>query len=59
MIAVAMAIAAASCIVGLLVSFHIDVPSSPAIILAAGFAYLLSVAFGRETGRAARRAAAA
>ncbi len=58
MIAVAMAIAAASCMVGLLVSFHLDVPSSPAIILTAGFVYLMSVAFGRETGRAARRASA-
>jgi zinc/manganese transport system permease protein len=56
--AAAMAIAAGSCVVGLLVSFHLDLPSSPAIILTAGLAYLLSVAFGRESRGAAKRARA-
>jgi zinc/manganese transport system permease protein len=58
MMAAAMAIAAGSCVVGLLVSFHLDLPSSPAIILTAGLAYLLSVAFVRERRGAAKRARA-
>ena len=44
---------------GLLVSYHLDLPSGPAIVLVAGLAYLASVAFGpRDSLRAlyARRA---
>jgi zinc/manganese transport system permease protein len=33
--------------VGLLLSYHINVPSGPAIILSAGVIYLLSLLFGR------------
>jgi zinc/manganese transport system permease protein len=32
---------------GLLLSYHINVPSGPAIILSAGVIYLLSLLFGR------------
>lgn len=43
---VAMAVAFASGIGGLLLSFHLNLPSGPAIVLVAGAAYLLSLAFG-------------
>jgi len=39
-------IGAFSCYAGLLLSYHGNVPASPAIILAAGGVYLVSVAFG-------------
>ena len=45
---VATSIAAASGFGGLLVSFHADVPSGPAIILVAGAIYALSIPFGRH-----------
>lgn len=35
---------------GLLLSFHVDVPASPAIILVAGAIYFLSIFFGRYDG---------
>ena len=46
--------------VGLLVSYHVDVPASPAIILSAGAVYFLSVALGPYGGllQAARQARA-
>lgn len=40
------AIALMSAFIGLLLSYHLDLPSGPAIVLVAGFAYLASVAFG-------------
>lgn len=43
-------IAAGSGYVGLLVSFHADLPSGPAIVLAAGAAYLGSLALGPNDG---------
>lgn len=43
---VAMAVAFASGIGGLLLSFHLNLPSGPAIVLVAGAAYLLSLALG-------------
>ncbi|RJF83569.1 metal ABC transporter permease [Azospirillum cavernae] len=43
---VAMAIAFASGVGGLLLSFHLNLPSGPSIILVAGTAYLLSVGLG-------------
>lgn len=46
MIAVAIASAAISGYVGLLVSYHADLPSGPAIILVAGALYALSVVVG-------------
>jgi len=46
MIAVAVAAAAVSGYVGLLVSYHADLPSGPAIILVAGALYALSVVAG-------------
>jgi zinc/manganese transport system permease protein len=47
--AVAMAIAAsfAASYIGLLLSYHLNLPSGPAIVLTAGTFYLASVAFGR------------
>ena len=46
MIAVAVAAAIVSGYVGLLVSYYVDLPSGPAIILAAGILYMLSVLAG-------------
>jgi zinc/manganese transport system permease protein len=37
-------------VAGLLLSFHAELPAGPAIILAAGGIYVLSVVFGREGG---------
>jgi zinc/manganese transport system permease protein len=50
MIGVAVGCAMISGYVGLLVSFHADLPSGPAIILAAGALYALSVVFGPVGG---------
>ena len=36
--------------IGLLVSYHVNLPSGPAIILTAGLMYILSVVFGRNGG---------
>jgi zinc/manganese transport system permease protein len=41
-------IAIAASYVGLLISFHCNVPSGPAIVLVVGVVYLLSVAIGRH-----------
>lgn len=46
MILVAVGCAVFASVVGLLVSFHVDVPSGPAIILAAGAVSMLSMLFG-------------
>jgi zinc/manganese transport system permease protein len=54
MLAVAATVAALSSVVGLLASFHAGLPSGPAIILAAGALYLLSLAFGPVGSLAAR-----
>ena len=40
----------AAAYVGLLVSFHADVPSGPAIILTASATYTVSLLVGREGG---------
>lgn len=42
---------------GLLLSFHLNVPSGPAIILVAGFCYVFSVFFGRYGSLYSRRKA--
>lgn len=55
MIAVAVAIAAFSSMAGLLLSYHQDIPASPAIILTAGAIYVLSVLFGIEGSIRTRR----
>jgi zinc/manganese transport system permease protein len=52
---VAGAIAAASGFVGLLLSYHAQWPSGPAIVLVAGGAYLLSVVAGKRDGLLWRR----
>ena len=45
--------ALASGFLGLLLSYHLDLPSGPAIVLVAGLAYLASVLFGpRDSLRA-------
>ena len=47
------ALALASGFLGLLVSYHLDLPSGPAIVLIAGLAYLASVVLGpRDSLRA-------
>jgi zinc/manganese transport system permease protein len=50
MMLIATAIGMISALVGLLVSYHAELPAGPAIILAAGAAYLGSLALGREGG---------
>lgn len=58
-IAVAMLIAMVSAFVGLLLSFHADLPSGPAIVLTAGVAYLLSLGIaprGMRSGAGAGQA---
>lgn len=56
LIGAAIALAAASSVAGLLVSYHLGVPSGPAIILAAGAAYLLSLFLGPRGVLARNRA---
>ncbi|MGP2492354.1 zinc ABC transporter permease AztB [Mesorhizobium sp. PUT5] len=46
MCVVAVAIGFASCVAGLLLSYHLSLPSGPAIILSAGTVYLASILFG-------------
>jgi zinc/manganese transport system permease protein len=55
MTAIAVAVAAVSGFAGLLVSFHLDVASGPAIILAAAAAYVVSLVAGTEGGILSRR----
>ncbi|MDK2123645.1 metal ABC transporter permease [Parachitinimonas caeni] len=50
LIGVAVGIALGSSYCGLLVSYHADLPSGPAIVLSAGIAYALSLLAGREGG---------
>jgi len=50
----ALLIAIASSVGGLLLSYHGNLPSGPAIILTAGGIYLLSLTFGREGSLFAR-----
>lgn len=50
MIAVAVLVAMASSIGGLLVSYHADLPSGPSVILAAGAVYLASLLVGANGG---------
>lgn len=45
---IAIAIAVASSLVGLLLSYHASMPSGPAIIMMAGVVYILSALFGRR-----------
>ena len=50
MAAVAAGVAVLSGYIGLLLSYHHDLPSGPAIILTAGMAYLLSIVLGHRDG---------
>jgi zinc/manganese transport system permease protein len=50
MICVATLIGLVSSVAGLIASYHLGLPSGPAIILAAGVAYLASLAFGPHGG---------
>jgi zinc/manganese transport system permease protein len=42
--------------IGLLLSYHADLPSGPAIVLVAGGFYAVSLLFGRHDGLLRRRA---
>jgi zinc/manganese transport system permease protein len=53
----AMGIGLLSSYAGLLLSFYIDLPSGPSIILTAGLCYVFSVAFGRHGSLYSRRGA--
>jgi zinc/manganese transport system permease protein len=50
MAAIAAGIAVLSGYIGLLLSYHANLPSGPAIILTAGMAYLLSIVLGAQDG---------
>ena len=50
LITIAMSIAILCSLTGLLLSYHCSLPSGPAIILAAGFVYCVSVIFGPQGG---------
>ncbi|WP_374356318.1 metal ABC transporter permease [Chitinimonas sp.] len=50
MLAIALGIALLSAYIGLLLSYHADLPSGPAIILTAGLAYFASLGLGRHGG---------
>ncbi|MEM9715907.1 MAG: metal ABC transporter permease [Pseudomonadota bacterium] len=50
MIVIAVAVALASTLIGLLLSFHIAMPTGPTIILVAGGFYFVSILFGPEGG---------
>ena len=50
MTAIAIAVGAFSGYVGLLVSYYLDIPSGPSIIISAGLFYLLSIFFGKNNG---------
>lgn len=51
---IATAIAVASSVVGLLLSFHVEIASGPAIVLTAAALYLLSIIAGTRSGVLAR-----
>jgi zinc/manganese transport system permease protein len=46
MCALAVAIGFASCVAGLLLSYHAALPSGPAVILSAGVVYFASIVLG-------------
>jgi zinc/manganese transport system permease protein len=50
MVYAASAIALLSSVIGLLASYHADLPSGPAIVLMAGLAWAVSVLFGPVEG---------
>ena len=50
LILLAVVIAAGGCVVGLLISYYVDWPSGPLIILVLGIAYLLAAVFGLRGG---------
>lgn len=54
MCVLAVVIGFASCVAGLLLSYHASLPSGPAIILAAGVVYFVSVLFGTRWALRAR-----
>lgn len=54
-VVVAIGIAALSCVTGLLLAFHLDLPPSPTMILCSGVAYLVSLLVGREGSVMTRR----
>ena len=53
-VVIATGLAVASSILGLLVSFHIEIASGPAIVLTAAALYLASIVFGSRSGLLAR-----
>jgi zinc/manganese transport system permease protein len=54
MVYAAVGIAALSAVLGLLASYHLDLPSGPAIVLTAGLLWAVSVLAGPVDGIAAR-----
>jgi zinc/manganese transport system permease protein len=54
MVYAASGIAVVASVIGLLLSYHADLPTGPAIVLMAGLAWALSVLFGPLDGLAQR-----
>lgn len=50
MIAIALVAGCLSSVIGILLSYHFNLPTGPTIILSCGIIYLLSVLFGRREG---------
>jgi len=50
MLAASALIGAASAVIGLLASFHLEAPTGPSVILAAGAIYILSLLLGPQGG---------
>lgn len=48
-------IAVASCVIGLLIAFHLGTPSGPSVVLTAGLVYIASLFFGSNGGILRRR----
>ncbi len=49
-VATAVALACAACSAGLLISFNVEIPAGPAIVLTAGFFWLVSLLIGPRAG---------
>jgi zinc/manganese transport system permease protein len=50
MMAISALIAAGASVAGLILSYNLDLPSGPAIVLCASAFYFLSIAVGKENG---------
>ena len=49
-VGLAVALAAVASVAGLLLSFHVEIPAGPAIVLVAGLVWVISLLFGPHRG---------